>query len=242
MRAIIVAAGLGSRLHAVTQGTPKCLVEIAGKPLIQRALDALEARGVRETLVVVGHQHETIRQAIGDRVSFLVNPFYKTTNNMASLWLAVPHVWNDDFLYLHSDVAFDPSLLDPLLEPTLEGVGLLVDPTSIDEEAMKVQTEDGRFKQSSKEIPLDKAAGEWTGLTRFDPASARRFHAHASDLLIEGHHNAYDTAAFNRMAEEGVPFTLCHTNGLPWNEIDTPQDLDHAKEIFTQQTGRPPKK
>jgi L-glutamine-phosphate cytidylyltransferase len=234
MKAVIVAAGLGSRLASITDGTPKCLIEINGMTLIERALDALEQRGVRETTVVVGHQQEAIRQTLGDRVSFLVNPFYKTTNNMASLWLAAPHVWDTDFLYLHADVAFHPALLDPLLEAGIHGLGLLVDPQSIDEEAMKVRLEQGRFKESSKEIPLNEAAGEWTGLTRFTPRAARSFHAHAGDLLIEGHQNAYDTAAFNRMAKEGIPFTVCETKGLPWIEIDTPDDLEEATRIFEE--------
>lgn len=236
MNAVIVAAGKGTRLAEVTGGKPKCLVEIAGRPLIERVLDALEARGIEETTMVVGHREAEIREVVGDRVEYLLNPFYPTTNNMASLWLAVPHMRDEPFLYFHADVAFQDDILDPLLKEREEGVALLVDPESIDEEAMKVRLENGRFVESSKQIPLDQAAGEWTGIARFSPAAAKRFHAHAGRLLLEGEHQVYDTAAFNRMAAEGIAFPICKTHGKPWLEIDTPDDLEAAHRLFPPAT------
>lgn len=232
MKAVIVAAGKGTRLQEVTGGKPKCLVEIEGRPLIHRVLDALEARGIKQVYVVVGHREDEIRAAVGDRATFLLNPFYATTNNMASLWFAIPHMGDEPFLYFHADVAFQDGLLDPLLEAPEEGVALLVDPESIDEEAMKVRLDGDRFVESSKQIPLDQAAGEWTGIARFSPQAAKHFYAHAGRLLLDGQFQVYDTEAFNRMAAEGVAFPICTTQGKPWLEIDTPDDLEDAHRKF----------
>lgn len=233
MNAVIVAAGRGTRLEAVTGGRPKCLTDVGGRPLIESALDALEAHGVKETAIVLGHREKEIREHVGRRGRYLVNPWYATTNNMASLWLAVPHMGDEPFIYLHADVAFDPRMLEALMaEEPKDGVSLLVDPDSIDEEAMKVRLEDGRFVESSKQIPLDQAAGEWTGIARFSPQAAARFYEHAGTLLLAGEHQVYDTAAFNRMAAEGVPFHIAWTHGAPWQEIDTPDDLESARGLF----------
>jgi L-glutamine-phosphate cytidylyltransferase len=116
--------------------------------------------------------------------------------------------------------------------PPTEDASLLVDPDRIDEEAMKVRLDKGRFVESSKAIPLGDAAGEWTGIARFAPRAARAFHAHAGALLSAGEHQAYDTAAFNRMAADGIDFKVHKTGGLPWIEIDTPRDLKEAHSLF----------
>jgi GTP:adenosylcobinamide-phosphate guanylyltransferase len=128
MKAVIVAAGRGTRLEAATDGAPKCLVQVGGRALITRALDALEQAGVRETVVVIGHRREEVEAAVAGRAETIVNPFYATTNNMASLWLAIPHVWDTPFLYLHADIAFDAKLLGVLARaPPTEDASLLVD-------------------------------------------------------------------------------------------------------------------
>lgn len=233
VQAIIVAAGQSSRLYPLTIETPKCLLEIGGSSMIGRAVDLLNAQGVLDIWVVVGFYQHKIRQGLEGRVRFVFNPFFAQTNNMGSLWLAMPFLFPGDFLYLHADVVFHERLLSYLLAPRVKAdIELLVDFDSIDEEAMKVRVEDKRFVESSKAIPLDQAAGEWTGLARISPLGRETLFAAMATILEEGGFQEYDTTAFNRLAQQGISFGLTPTGGLPWCEIDTASDLARARKLF----------
>lgn len=233
MKAIIVAAGRSSRLYPLTSETPKCLLDVGGTSLLDRALDLLDAMGIAGVVVVVGFQHEKIRRRIAGRARCVLNPFFAETNNMGSLWLALPHVGQDDFVYLHADVIFHAALLERLVRNSSGAeIQLLADLGHVDEEAMKVRLAGGRFVESSKSIPLDQASGEWTGLARFAGGVAEPLHRGIETLLAEGRLQDYDTAAFNRLAQAGRSFGITATDGLPWCEIDTPADLARARALF----------
>lgn len=234
MKAVIVAAGRSSRLYPLTLETPKSLLPVVGETsLLERAVDLLNANGITDVVVVVGFQHEKIRAALHDRVRFVLNPFYTQTNNMGSLWLAIPHLHGAPFIYSHADVVYDEALLSRLVDDeTVGDMHLLVDFGHVDEEAMKVRVEDGRFVESSKAIPLSDAAGEWTGLARVSAGASAHLYACIETLLDEQCYQDYDTSAFNRLAQSGMTFGLTPTEGLPWCEIDTHADLDRARLLF----------
>ncbi len=233
MDAVIVAAGESSRLYPRTLETPKCLLEVGGEPLIDRNLRLLEEAGVEDVYVVLGFQAEKLEAHLEGRAKFIYNPFYASTNNMASLWMALPAIDSEELLYSHSDLIFEPEILfENIRRWDRESVALIYDPESIHEEAMKVRLRDGKFEHSSKEIALDNAAGEWIGLTFFSRSGLESFQSTARRLLLEEEFNAYDTAAFNRMAADGLSFQTLETDGRAWKEIDTEADLTDARERF----------
>src|SRR5947199_343112 len=106
MDALVLAAGQGSRLK---RGCPKCLIEIGGRPLIHRQLDALYGAGVERVIVVAGYQLGRVRRALPSDAVIVPNRLYAETNSLYSFWLARGEV-GDDVLVLNSDVLF-PSLL-----------------------------------------------------------------------------------------------------------------------------------
>ncbi len=153
---------------------------------------------------------------------------------MASLWFALPHLKGDDFIYIHGDVIYDRSLLERMVKaPPQHGISLLVDFGPVDEEAMKVRIADGRFVESSKEVPLSESAGEWTGMARVSVSAANELSSTIEALLLTGEYQQYDTSAFNQLASSGMPFPLIPTDNLPWCEIDTKEDLERATAMFT---------
>ena len=237
MKAVILAAGRSSRLYPLTKETPKPLLKIGDRSIIERSLDLIEGVGISEVIVVVGFQHEKIRRLLETRVEYVLNPFYPVTNNMASLWFAIPHLKGVDFIYLHGDVIYDQSLLERMVEaPPEHGISLLVDHGPVDEEAMKVRTAEGRFMESGKEIPLSESAGEWTGIARVSASAASDLSFAIEGLLLTGEYQQYDTSAFNQLANSGMQFTLIPTGNLPWCEVDTKEDLERARGLFTAQT------
>jgi len=119
--AVLLAAGLGSRLAPLTDAVPKCLVAVSGVPILERLVRALDTHGFRRLIIVTGYKAETICEYLGERfggiaVEYVVSPCFETTNNIYSLWLA-RRLIDEPFLLVESDVVFDEQLLAPLLEP-----------------------------------------------------------------------------------------------------------------------------
>ena len=89
MDAVIVAAGAGTRMMPLTSDTHKYLLPVNGRPIIDYSLKALRGQGIRNITMVTGHQEQQVRQTLSRSVDrFVINPFYRITNNMASLWVA----------------------------------------------------------------------------------------------------------------------------------------------------------
>ena len=119
--ALLLAAGLGSRLAPLTDAAPKCLVAMSGVPILERLVRALDAHGFERLVIVTGYRAETLRAYLGERfggiaIEYLLSPLFETTNNIYSLWLARQLI-DEPFLLVESDVVFDEPLLAPLLRP-----------------------------------------------------------------------------------------------------------------------------
>lgn len=236
MKAVIVAAGQSSRMGETPGKKPKCLLDVGGRTILQRVLATLGAAGVEDALVVAGYEKEQIAAALtGEQVlrcRLQPNPFYAITNNMASLWFARPYVEGESFLYLHGDLLFHPGILARLLEAS-DSSALSVAAGKFDDEAMKVELgPHGYLAASSKAILPEKCAGEWIGLARFAAGDCSALFDSIEELLLQGRYQDYDTVAFSSLARRGTKITIVGTDGLPYVEVDTPEDLARARELF----------
>ncbi len=233
--AVIVAAGLSSRLYPLTIDTPKGLLPLGGESLLARSIRLLRENGVSRVAVVVGYRADSMRASLGPDATLIPNPFYRQCNNMGSLFFARDFVGSDSFVYLHGDLAYTSPMLGDFLARTAKAgsscLDLLVAMGEKDDEAMKVRMdESGRLIESNKQIPLDDAAGEWTGIAvAHDPGVV--FGAIEKHLMNNGLED-YDTAAFTSLAREGSTIRCVPSNGDPWKEIDTMEDLESARATF----------
>ncbi len=230
-KAVIVAAGLSSRLYPLTLEKPKCLLHVGGQELLLRNLDLLKRAGIEEIAIVVGYRKEDIVNKVGQQAVCIYNPFYSFCNNMGSLWFAKSFVENEPFLYLHGDVVFSEKALQNFLQiNTLDtSMNMLVDFKETDEEAMKVRvTRTNLLIESSKEVL--KSAGEWTGIaTVHEPKAVFEY---IEQALSDGNYQVYDTYAFTNMCRDGHLIQCEPTMEEPWVEIDFLDDYNRAKEIF----------
>jgi choline kinase len=233
-KAVIVAAGRSSRLYPLTENLPKGLLDVAGEGLLERSLRILRENGIEEIAVVIGFCREKMVKALSYHgVEFIFNPFFAETNNMGSLFFARAFVGDDPFIYLHSDILYEPSLLAEMIALPAPGeINLLVDEGPTDDEAMKVRVEDGRFVESSKQVPIAEAFGEWVGIATVSSEAVTPLFEEIALLLDGREFEVYDTAAFNRMAAASTRFAIVKTTGRPWVEIDFPEDLERARELF----------
>ena len=119
--AVLLAAGLGSRLAPFTDEAPKCMVPITGVPILGRLVQSLDRLGFERLVVVTGYKADVIRDYLGETfggvaIEYVVSPVFATTNNIYSLWL-VRDLVDEAFLLVESDLVFDEDLLEPLLQP-----------------------------------------------------------------------------------------------------------------------------
>lgn len=226
MQGMILAGGVGSRLEKVTNGRPKCLVEIGGRPLILHQLEALSDQGVGPVLMVVGYNHEAIREVVGQRVEYLVNERFRETNSLYSLWLAREWI-KGPFVLLNSDLFFDPEILARLLEEP--GNILAYDSTSSrGREQTKVAIRGRKVLDLGKDLPPASARGESLGLLKFEADGTQAMLGVADDLVREHNQQAWvieATRAVCRMA----PVYGVNIAGLRWTEVDFPHDLEEAR-------------
>lgn len=223
MDGLILAAGRGSRLGS---RSPKCLVQVGGRPLLRIQLDDLRRSGVDNVTIVVGYHHEEVRAAAFGEATFVHNRDFAETNSLYSFLLARTAV-EGDLVVLNSDVLFPLELLRRLLE--VEGSALAFDSGSGDEdEHMKVRLHEGRLVSMSKQLAPALADGENVGLLHLDAATAQAGFDAAARLVRYGHHREWLGAAVSAISSahriSGVDIA-----GLPWVEIDYPDDLAHAR-------------
>jgi choline kinase len=229
MRGVILAAGKGARLNGTAADRPKCLVDVGGVSLLRRQIDALRAAGIRDLVVVAGCQADRVRREAGTGVTIVENPRFGETNSLYSLWLARGHL-APGFIVLNCDVLFHPRLLDDLLTARYEDA-LLVAPressTAYGSEEMKVAIRAGRVIAISKSLDPTDADGENLGIVRFGPAGARLLVDILDRTIAAGRVRDWAPYAFERFAAVR-PLYAIGTRGLPWIEIDFPEDYRRA--------------
>lgn len=226
MQAVILAAGLGSRLHKVSGGKSKALLEVGDRPLILHQLEMLADHGVGPVLVIVGHQGDEVQRVIGERAEILLNDRFVETNSLFSLWLARDWV-KGPFLLLNCDLLCHPQVLDLLL--ATKGNALAYDSTaSRGREQTKVAVKDGRVVDIGKDLPQSGARGESLGILKFDAEGGRALLKVADELIRDGREQSWVIEATRAISAE-VPITGVNVAGIPWVEIDFPYDLDVAR-------------
>jgi len=213
MRAVILAAGKGSRLEPASGETAKCLLDLGGITLIERQFGYLRASGIGEIAVVVGFQAERIRRACGPEVEYIENPIFAETNSMYSLWLA-RHFFGHGFVVLNSDVFFHVSYRNG---------------TKYGDEEMKVKMSGGLLLDISKTINPDEADGENVGIVKFGKTGAVVLLKEMDALVASGELRSWAPRAFLAFSKIR-PLHVVGTNGYPWTEIDFPEDYQRARE------------
>jgi len=240
MKAVILAAGQGTRIRSVHGEHPKCLIEVDGSTILDHQLEALSMAGVNDVAIVVGYEKEQIISHVRARSltnnqpnHFIENPAFSITNNIYSLWLALDWLRGDSFIVLNADVIFDPGILESAVRPYAP-ISMIIDPLWRDE-TMKVIIEGDRVVEMSKKISREEFSGTYIGITVFSKFIQNQFFRKMNKLIGFGRVNEFFNVAVQQLANEGVHIGFTSTEAMAWAEIDDPVDLSFAqRNVFPQ--------
>jgi choline kinase len=236
MKLVILAAGRGERLMPLTQNTPKCLLELAnGMTLLEcQLLASREVAALEEVVLVLGYLAEQVEakleryRQLGMKLSVVYNPFFDVSNNLASLWMALPFL-GSEFVVVNGDDVFNPRILQELtLAPQAQEVVMVIDRKErYDAEDMKVQTAAERVTAVSKQIPLDEATGESIGMIRFSGRGAVKLKQVLQRLIrTDVGRKGFWLLAVQAVIDEGLPVFALECSPADWAEIDFHPDRE----------------
>ncbi len=239
MHVIILAAGRGSRLEQHNPDSPpKCLLEFGGRSLLARHLDILYRLGIRQTDIVLGYQANRVIEHIATLssrpdVAFHFNPRFEE-GSVLSLWAAQETLTSGQpVIVMDADVLYHPGILQRLVETKKENCYLLDRDFPPGDEAVKIAVRDGLMVEFRKQLASGLSydlLGESVGFFRFGSACAATIAEECAFFDIEGLDDApHEEALRNVLLADPGSFGFEDVTGLPWIEIDFPEDVVRAK-------------
>ena len=243
MQAIILAAGMGKRLKALTRDNTKCMVKVNGVSLIDRMLHQLDMKHLNRIVIVVGYEGKKLIDYISTLnidtpIIYIENPIYDKTNNIYSLALAKEELLRDDTLLFESDIIFEDAVIDGLIEDSRETLALVDKYESwMDGTCVKLNKSDDIVDFiSGKKL-------DYTNTTDYyKTVNIYKFSKHFSESRYVPFLEAYQSALGENEYYEQVLRVVAmldepeikakRLNGERWYEIDDIQDLDIAESIF----------
>jgi choline kinase len=249
MRAIVLSAGQGKRLLPLTAEVPKCLLPVDGdRTLLELQLATLARCGVGRVSVVSGFGVDRVERFLagtpfpGLTVDLVFNPFFAVSDNLATCWVA-REAMGEDFVLLNGDTLFEPGVLRRLLASPAAPITVTIDHKhAYDDDDMKVSLDDdGRLVAIGKTLKPGSVHGESIGLLYFRGAGASRFRSAVERSMREpAALRSWYLSVVNDLAAEGGVESVS-IRGMWWREIDSPEDLEEARESLGGPAARRPR-
>ena len=243
MQAIILAAGMGKRLGEYTHDNTKCMLEVNGIRLIDRALAALKEVKVTRVVLVVGYKGQNVKDYVGTDyqgipVEYVENPIYDKTNNIYSLYLAKDYMTAEDTLLLESDIIFAPSVIMKLVDDKRPNLALVDKYESWMDGTVVTLDKDQKITRF-----IDKNGFDFSEIHNYyKTVNIYKFSKEFSCKYYVPFLTAYSIALGDNEYYEQVLRVILHLRNAPlfalplsgdlWYEIDDMQDLDIASGMF----------
>ena len=227
MRALILAAGRGTRISRYLSGRPKCTVDIGGGiTLIENTIRQLRGMGIKDIGIILGYNQEVIREILKEHdIKFYYNPFFDVTNSIASAWFARDFITNeDDIMIMNGDVFVDDSLLEIIKEETLSPV-LFCDETRKEEADYKFYYEDNRLLKYGKELEGEDITAEYIGIAKIGKEFISTFKNELESMINKQQHYLWWENALYELSKEKNIYVK-DVEGRFWAEVDYMEDYE----------------
>ncbi len=233
MRAILLAAGIGRRLKPLTDITPKSLIRIHDKTVLERMLDSLLKGGIKDICIVVGHLGEKITDYIGKDyngtvINYILNRDYEM-GSVLSVWAAREY-FDDDILLMDSDVIFESAILERLIGSKDENCFLMDKNYNETGEEMKIAALNKKVMQIARRITQEHdEIGEGVGFFKLSKKYCKELLVVLGETIADDKGSDYESALDKLV--RGVPVGFEDVTGLKWTEIDFENDIENAKAL-----------
>ena len=239
IKAIILAAGVGSRIRPLTDNCPKSLLKIGDNTILEMMISHIQDCGINEVIFVLGYLQEQIKDYVKIKFPdlnshFVTNDKYAETNTGFSLMLAKDLINESAFIKFDADVVFDKKILENLIECEYANCLCIDKNINLDAEEIKVIVEDkNRVLKVSKTVNPKDAVGESIGIEKINSETAKLLFAELK-IMMEDRKNQqeYYEVSYERLIEKNIPFYALDISGLKWTEIDTKEDFITAENMF----------
>lgn len=227
MMAVILAAGVGRRLRPYTNKTPKCLLRLKGKSIIDYQIEHLRKCGFGKIAVVCGFQAAKVQRYCQSKkdIKLILNPFYASTNSVVSVWLSRSE-WRGNLLIMNGDVIVEYPLLRKLMNVRAD-IAVLVNSKEVN--GYRARLKDGFVADMRMDIPLKSTYGAYGGITRFSKRALPLFSRMLDVWIAQNHLNDWYEDAVVGMIKKGAKVFPVLTESYLWHEIDTPSDYQFAR-------------
>jgi choline kinase len=235
--AIILAAGVGSRLRPLTETMPKCCVPVGGKPLIRRIVGQLQAVAADMPIyIATGYLGNVVQRELADfggDIRFVDNPNYASTNNMESCRLALEaRDMPGPSLIMNADCAYDDAIVARMVAAQVSCIA--TDSSVYIHENMKVRLDDGWVRDISKAIPEGDDVATSIDLYSFVASDIARLLQIMRGYHAQGDLNQWTEVAIARLVRDSEVGIADITNDEHWIEIDNHDDLQVANKLFVE--------
>jgi choline kinase len=241
MKAVILAAGIASRLRPLTDHTPKCLLKVGDKNILELTMDNIIANDLDDIILVTGYHEDQIKNFISSKypglnVHYIYNELYQSTNNIYSLWLTKERITGDELLLMDSDIVFDKRIITKLIASGYENC-LALKRHDVQDEEIKVKTDlHGKVIEIGKEIKPTEAAGESIGIEKFGVTAGNKlYNILDRKILVEKNVNLFYEAAFQELINDEEDIFPVDITEHVCMEIDTAADLTAAGKLLWNQ-------
>ena len=235
MKALILAAGVSRRLYPHTYDTPKCLLKVSGKPIINYQLEALEQINIKEIIIIVGYHREILKSHVQESFpnldfKFIINHHFFETNTAYSLYLGRFEL-NTDILLMNADVVYPIELLEKLYDCKYETT-LAVDVKQCGEEEVKIiDGGNNKIVAIGKNLIESQCLGEFIGVAKLSKKFNSHFVESLTNLINSGGENDYFEASIALLLDK-IDVRFVDVSEFPCLEVDFKEDLDLARGLF----------
>jgi L-glutamine-phosphate cytidylyltransferase len=230
MKAIIMAAGVGSRLSKHFDGIPKCCIKFQGESLIRRSVSILNEYNINDITIVVGYSKETIiKELHGKKVNFNYNPFYRVTNSIASLWFAREKLIDDDedVIIMNGDLFYEKQIIENVLSSE-EVITLYADPRRISEADYRLNYKNGILLKYGKELSDSDTTGEYIGIAKIKNSILSKFSILHNQLIDDEKYGMWWEDILYQMSDSGGKISVEEIVNYFWSEIDYIEDYQRT--------------
>ena len=246
MQGLMLAAGMGKRLGKYTQGNTKCMLEVAGKTLIERAVDALKSAGINRLVMVVGYKSENLKAFVNEKIRdmeiiFIDNPDYDKSNNIYSLYLAKDWLEKDDTIMLESDLIYENRMIQKLVENENKDVALVAKYEQWMDGTVVTLDNKNRITEfiEKKDFRFDRINEYYKTVNIYK--LSKEFSKNQYIPFLEAYMKAYGVNEYYELALKAIAHLSRSTlKALPigdikWYEIDDAQDYDIVNCLFAKE-------